>query len=397
MRKLQVSSKANCVFCGRKPEKKSREHIIPQWLIKKTGDPKRQAFFGMPICDRDEEGVYTKINAPNSDNVDTKARVFSFDNFTFPACEKCNGDYSNLEAKVKDVYERMSDNKSIDREQINLFLDWMDKVRVGVWLGLRQLDKNVADIEPNFAISHRMGCYDRILMIKRFENQPQGVNFIGSENFSFAIMPSVFCLRINDLYFFNVSSMFLVSHGLGFPYIDGMKLDNNSDRLIVDPLPGKEKITQPIFGRDVWGGAVCIIQPMFKNSLVEENADSELSKLYETDYILENSLEPKEGKGAIFIRQVDGSVKKMEVDEGLKIDYSKGAKDPRHDPIRVYIEVLNWQNYLIKEQLQNMNLDLLSEEQKAYVNEKYGFAQRTNDVLIQHAQNSLYKDMMLSW
>ncbi|MEG9688455.1 hypothetical protein [Klebsiella michiganensis] len=392
-----MSNKASCVFCGRKPEKKSREHIIPQWLIKKTGDPKRQAFFGMPVCERDNDGVYTKINRPNFDNFEKKGRVFSFDSFTFPACEKCNGDYSSFEAKVKDVYERIFENKSINREQIDLFLDWMDKVRVGVWLGLRQLDKNIAEIEPNFAISSRMGCYDRVLMIKRFRNQPQGINFIGSETFAFAIMPSVFCLRINNLYFFNVSSMFLVSKGLGFPYIEGMKLDNNSDRLIVDPLPGTAEITQPIIDRNVWGDAVCIIQPMYKNSLVEKSTDSELSKLYETDYIKENSLEPNEGRGAIFIRQVDGSAKKMEVGDKLTIDFSKELKDPQHDSTRAYIEVLNWQNFLIKKQIKLTNFELLSEEQKAYVNDKYGFAQKTNDTLMQHAQNTLYKDMMLSW
>jgi hypothetical protein len=33
-----------CVFCGKKPQSKNREHIIPQWLIALTGDPNRDVY-----------------------------------------------------------------------------------------------------------------------------------------------------------------------------------------------------------------------------------------------------------------------------------------------------------------------------------------------------------------
>jgi len=32
-----------CIFCGDKPQSKNLEHIIPQWLLKMTGDP-------TPLC-----------------------------------------------------------------------------------------------------------------------------------------------------------------------------------------------------------------------------------------------------------------------------------------------------------------------------------------------------------
>lgn len=35
-----------CVFCGSKPESKNKEHILPQWLLKLTGDPNREIFLG---------------------------------------------------------------------------------------------------------------------------------------------------------------------------------------------------------------------------------------------------------------------------------------------------------------------------------------------------------------
>ena len=47
-----------CVFCGAKPNKKSREHIIPQWLIELTGDPQRQAVFGPFLDERTRELTY---------------------------------------------------------------------------------------------------------------------------------------------------------------------------------------------------------------------------------------------------------------------------------------------------------------------------------------------------
>ena len=35
-----------CIFCGKKPSEKNREHIIPRWLIALTGDPKREWYLG---------------------------------------------------------------------------------------------------------------------------------------------------------------------------------------------------------------------------------------------------------------------------------------------------------------------------------------------------------------
>lgn len=390
-----MSKTVNCIFCGKKPEKKTKEHIIPQWLIKKTGDTKRKAFFGMPICDRDENGVYTEINKANPDNINEKGRVFSFDQFTFPACDKCNNEYSILEQKVINIYDKLSENDSINCEQIDLLLDWMDKVRIGLWLVFHRLDKNIADIEPNFAISSRMSCYDRILMVKRLKNQPQGLNFIGTESFAFAMMPSVFCLRINNLYFLNISSMFLISKGLGFPYIDSMTLDSDSDGLFLNPHQGTEKITQPIIDKNIWDDAMCIIQPMFKNSLVKIKSDYDLSELYNKDYVIENSLNHEKGKGAIFIIHKDGSIIKMKDGDHLKIDFSNESKDPYQDILKSHLEVLKWQSFLLSKHFKITNTEQLSEQQKKYVNDKYNLAQKINDELIQNTQNVLYGNMML--
>lgn len=36
-----------CIFCGKQMSEKSKEHVIPQWLIEMTGDKKRTACFGL--------------------------------------------------------------------------------------------------------------------------------------------------------------------------------------------------------------------------------------------------------------------------------------------------------------------------------------------------------------
>jgi hypothetical protein len=67
-----------CVFCGQFAESKSKEHVLPQWLIKMTGEPKRIATLGVDFA--------KQPFAP---------RQFSFDTLTFPACSECNNGFSH--------------------------------------------------------------------------------------------------------------------------------------------------------------------------------------------------------------------------------------------------------------------------------------------------------------
>ena len=67
-----------CVFCGAKPNGKTKEHVVPRWLIELTGNPKREVFLGFE-------------KKPQA-----KQRRFAFDQFTFPACDACNNKYANL-------------------------------------------------------------------------------------------------------------------------------------------------------------------------------------------------------------------------------------------------------------------------------------------------------------
>ena len=62
-----MTSSKFCVFCGCHPQGKTKEHIIPKWLIELTGDPGRKAYFGF---------------SKNFD-ADPKHRKYAFDQFTF--------------------------------------------------------------------------------------------------------------------------------------------------------------------------------------------------------------------------------------------------------------------------------------------------------------------------
>lgn len=59
--------KIKCLFCGEDPEAKNKEHVLPQWLLKLTGDPSRT----VPIA----------VDYKNGD-----VKKFSFSKLTVPSC-----------------------------------------------------------------------------------------------------------------------------------------------------------------------------------------------------------------------------------------------------------------------------------------------------------------------
>ncbi len=124
-----------CIFWGERPESKSKEHVLPQWLIKMTGDPKRIAAFGVDFAKQPFE-----------------QRQFSFDALTFPACSQCNSDFGHLETAAEPVVGALVSDQPVSAGNLILLLDWLDKVRVGLWLGYFYLNKNPLGITPSFLL-----------------------------------------------------------------------------------------------------------------------------------------------------------------------------------------------------------------------------------------------------
>jgi hypothetical protein len=190
-----------CIFCGdHVPNNvKTKEHVLAQWLISLTGNPKRVWTFG--------------------ENLEkNKVMEFSLDNLTFPACDGCNGVYSKLENTAKPLIERLIRREDLLAKDYKVLLDWLDKIRVGYWAGMQMLLGNEFGIIPKFKIANRIGKCDRMLVVYPFEKLSKGLNIIGCDTPIFKVMPSAFGMRINDIILLNVSYDYMLAELLGYPF-----------------------------------------------------------------------------------------------------------------------------------------------------------------------------------
>jgi hypothetical protein len=202
-----------CVFCGDPPDNKTREHVIPQWLIELTGDPKRTWNLGIRF-----------------DQVDPakRERKFAADQFQFPACEACNNAYADLEGRAKGYVVRLIAAQPLTGREWSDLLDWFDKVRIGLWLGMRIFSKELLLPPAKFHIEQRIGRKDRFVLVYRINPDHKGLIMSGAGDLPFLMWPSWLTLTINNLIFVNVSSDYLLAARMGFPFprtieeIDGL-------------------------------------------------------------------------------------------------------------------------------------------------------------------------------
>jgi len=215
-----------CVFCGQRPLEKTREHVIPKWLIELTGDPKRFAFFGH----------YKGSN-------DLKEMHLIFDQFTFPACEKCNKGFDELEALAKLVVIDLLKENPLDSKDINLLLTWLDKVRIGLWLG-SLFYNNPLGIDPNFYINQGTSTRDRMMIIYKNRIKQKRLNFIGIHHV-FRMLPICYTLIINNYAITNIAKIFLLSKGFGLAIPNHEYVLTSRGNLIMFK-PGSQKINYPL-------------------------------------------------------------------------------------------------------------------------------------------------------
>jgi hypothetical protein len=109
---MTLTAKRFCVFCGKTPDEKTREHILPYWLLEMTGDPTRVVPLGQD---------YSK---------DQKVIRYSWSNFVAPACDPCNNKYSELEGRIKRKVESLQQGQALTVADYVELLDWLDKVRL---------------------------------------------------------------------------------------------------------------------------------------------------------------------------------------------------------------------------------------------------------------------------
>ena len=184
------------MFCGTRPERKTQEHVLPQWLIELSGDPKRTARFEGP------DGW----------------KEFSFDSFRFPACDTCNNAYGALEAKAKPVLLRLTRSKGITHVDASVLLDWFDKLRIAVWLGALMILGNPFGITPKFHVHTRSGIRDRVVYLGWCCQPSRRLSFFSYRDPVFQHVPSFFGLYVNGLAFANASFTGCLGSALGLPY-----------------------------------------------------------------------------------------------------------------------------------------------------------------------------------
>ena len=291
-----------CIFCGKQMSEKSKEHVIPQWLIEMTGDKKRTAAFGVD---------YAKIFDDKTEPEKIKSREYPFLLFTFPACKKCNEVYgSGLEANTKNVLAKVLDGQSIGIEETNTLLDWFDKVRIGLWLGYLYYNEQLDSLDPKFYINDRLGQKDRLLLIYKCKENAKGINIIGPGGMLFSMIPSCFLLRINNYVFLNISKDALLLKDLGYPYLTIESVDGAGNMCGIIAA-GFGTINQDLLsGYKIKATSKAIYQSIFKQ--FEDICQSE------DLYVINNSLKQSEGLGAIFIR--DGDIRKMGQNEEYSLE-----------------------------------------------------------------------------
>lgn len=244
---MALKERRQCVFCGQKPNDKTREHVLPYWLLELTGDPLRVVTFGQNF-ERQKQPIR-----------------FSWNNYVAPACDRCNNRFSNLEGQVKPIVEALLRRETLTVSDYVILLDWLDKVRIGVWLLQHMIEKHPIQISPHFHIASRIAEKDRMVAVYAFDGDGMGINMLGSDSLIFRSMPSCFGLRINNLLLLNFSVDFFCSRGCGLPHpqsiqmlMDGM----DAGKLKLEGFGYAPEIRNPITELPLFKPVVWLYQPI---------------------------------------------------------------------------------------------------------------------------------------
>jgi hypothetical protein len=323
-----MASNRFCVFCGNPPEKKNREHILPQWLLELTGDPKRVVDFG------------TNYKTGNTIS-------FDWSNFCVPACECCNSKYSDLEARAKFYMLRLLAREALTSIEYSDFMDWLDKVRIGVWIAYHYIQGNPTNIEPTFHIESRLCLKDRMVAIYPIAGDGLGLNAFGVESLVFHSQPSCFALRVNDLLLLNMSSDYLFSARCGFPYprsrytpLDG----DNPYMLHLDDFQISRRIKHPLIRSGIAKPSIHLYQPIMQKSSDQRFQSGFLGDYCCFDsYLAKHTIPPYPSGKGIFFFQHPGHVEPIyDVDKPIEFESILGYESrPMHTLVRQVYELQN--------------------------------------------------------
>ncbi|MEH2624528.1 hypothetical protein V1292_002583 [Bradyrhizobium sp. AZCC 1719] len=184
-----------CLFCGEPftGQNHNFEHVIPRWLVREADLSKRTAPIDFP----------------------TKQFSAAMSRIGGRSCEICNDLSSDLERQASISYAKLRDGDVLTSSDGRSLLDWLDKVRVGLWLWSVDVGKDDWGLIPKFRINERMAHKDRILLAAKYPPGPRmkGLGIWGATQF-FMWSPSAIGFLINNIALVSVSTDFLVSRHL---------------------------------------------------------------------------------------------------------------------------------------------------------------------------------------
>jgi hypothetical protein len=191
-----------------------------------------------------------------------------------------------------------------------VLLDWLDKVRISLWLSQTILQKKIETIDPHLHVGNRIGKKDRLLYLYTLDSKGKGLNAFGIESLIFQRQPSCFALRINDVILFNASSDYAFSHGCGFWHPERIERPIDGEfagQLRFIGYVMTREIAHPLIDYPLLKAALRIVQP-----IAQQGVDGEFFRPLRQNesYHLLHMSDRSRGAGIIF-RQVDDSVVPM--------------------------------------------------------------------------------------
>jgi len=349
-----------CIFCGKKPLKKSKEHVIPDWLIRLTGNENRKTFMGFDEKTHD-------------------IKELAFDQFVFPACEDCNNIYGNLlEDKASVIMKKLLKESDLSENEFNHLLTWFDKIRLGCLIGIWTKSPVYHQIEPKKYIGEGLNNSDMYLRIYKSDYDKKRLHISGIWWSAFMYVPVCFCLNINQYYFIFMSSEYLVSRRLGLPFPGSSEYLNNGI-IKVNMQPPLKRIFNPIIKGFADHNCVEIFQPVMSESITNNDSSKLWESLYFSDEYTKSIFMDKESRrGALFFGKENNICKYSSIN---KLEYIPETK-MRDNELRkhVFTQMLKLQNFSI---VNEPSLDNLSDlPTKKFYKRDYNASKTINNKFI---------------
>ncbi len=321
--KTKIRTGKRCVFCGAAPDTKTKEHVLPVWLIEATGDPKEPVPLGM-------------------DRRTGKVRFFPFKSLVLPACKACNEAFATLEASAARVVKAIFAREDLTENDARTLLDWLDKVRIGLWLWELSMGPQQLRIEPRFHVFQRLREKDRLVFVVPLDDDLRGLSFFGTQTRAFVLSPSCFGLAINNVAFLNVSFDYLLARRLGFPYMEDWHALGRGKPEFAFLRIGTGEINPPMLPGRLQMPGITFGQCLFGPNLEE----TQTRNLYQTAAVGQNC-SAHEGESVVFVG-MNGTVKHFGDHDGPLFD--PAAPIPHYENIfRTWfpVEVLRIQRDLV--------------------------------------------------